>query len=66
MMYKVRVRVRVKTRSNVKNEEFETMVDQDTFRKCTLSNAKKEVEAKWCNTFFPGADEIMIMGISKI
>lgn len=65
MMFKVRVRVRV-SRSTVTSEEFETMVDQDTFRKCTMSNAKKEVEAIWKNTFFPGSKDIMIMGITKI
>lgn len=64
-MFKVRVRVRV-TRSTVTSEEFETMVDQDTFRKCTMSNAKKEVEDIWKNTFFPGSKGIMIMGITKI
>ena len=65
MMFKAKVRVRV-SRNTVTTEEFETMVDQDTFRKCTMSNAKKEVEAIWKNTFFPGSKEIMIMGITKI
>jgi hypothetical protein len=65
MMFKVRVSVRV-TRNTVKNEIFETMVDQDTFRKCTNSNDKKEVAAIWKNTFFPGAKEIQIMQINKI
>lgn len=66
MMFKVKVRVRVKTNNHVKNEEFETMVDQDTYRKCTMSNASKEVAAAWRNSMFPGSDEVMIMGISRI
>jgi hypothetical protein len=64
-MFKVKVRVRV-SRNTVTTEEFETMVDQDTFRKCTMSNAKKEVEAIWKNTFFPGSKEIQIMQITKV
>jgi hypothetical protein len=64
-MFKVRVSVRV-SRSTVRNEEFETMVDQETFRKCTMSGSKKEVEAIWINTFFPGAKAIQIMQITKI
>ena len=66
MMIKVKITVRVKRSNHVKNEEFETMVDQNTYTKCTMMNARKEVAEAWRNSMFPGADEVMIMGIRKI
>ena len=65
-MFKVKVRVRVKTNNHVKNEEFETMVDHDTYSKCTMSNASKVVAEAWRKSMFPGADEVTIMGITKL
>ena len=66
MMIKVKITVRVKRSNHVKNEELETMVDQNTYTKCTMMNARKEVAEAWRNSMFPGADEVMIMGIRKI
>ena len=65
-MFKVKVRVRVKTNNHVKNEEFETMVDQDTHRKCTKGNESKVVAEAWRKSMFPGADEVTIMSIAKL
>jgi hypothetical protein len=42
------------------------MVDQNTYTKCTMMNARKEVAEAWRNSMFPDADEVMIMGIRKI
>jgi len=66
MMFKVKVRVDVHRRGHSKMEEFETMVDADTFRNCSSSNSKKIVEAAWCNSMFPGADKINILRCVKI
>lgn len=66
MMFKVKVQVRVKTNNHVKNEVFETMVDHDTHRKCTMRNESKIIAEAWRKSMFPGADEVMIMGIQKL
>lgn len=65
-MYKVKVRVSVYRGNYSKSEDFETMVDADTYRNCQGSNTKKLVETAWCNTMFPGATKIEITRIVKI
>lgn len=65
-MFKVKVRVSVHKGNNVKSEDFETMVDSDTYRNCQGSSSKKIVEAAWCNAMFPGATKIDITRIVKI
>ena len=67
MMWKVKVRLDVITRGHSKSEEFETMMDSDTYRNCTSSGKGREaVEAAWCNSMFPGADKIRIKSCVKI
>ena len=66
-MFKVKVRVDVIRRGHSKGEEFETMMDWDTFGNCTRSGSGKEaVEAAWCNSMFPGADKVRINSCYKI
>ena len=65
-MFKVKVRLDVITRGHSKSEEFETMMDSDTYRNCTSDNGKKIVEAAWLNSMFPVADKLRINSCVKI
>ena len=66
MMFKARVRLDVIRRGSSKSEVIETMMDDETYRNCNSSVGKKIVEQAWCNSMFPGADELRIYNAVKI
>ena len=65
-MFKVKIRVRVITGNTTRSGEFETMVDNSTWQKLSMSGSRDPILESWRGAFFPDADKIELMQQQKV